>query len=75
MKGTPSPHHVGMYYYCSYWRIWDKLLGIDDTGRVTVVECDMDGNPVAEPRKHRTAMELRYFAAKPFKVTPKDLYL
>lgn len=66
----PSHRHVGLYYWCAYWHQWDKVLAVDVDGyKVRVVCCDVNGDPMQEPREHCTGMAPAMFADKPFVVT------
>lgn len=66
----PERRHVGMYYWCDYWRQWDKVLAVNVDGyKVRVVACDMQGNPLEEPREHCTGMSPAMFADRPFNPT------
>lgn len=67
----PNQNHVGLYHWCSYWAVWDKILKVEGLW-VTVVTCEQNtGEPIiGEPtRRHCTAMEAAMFADKPFAVT------
>lgn len=65
-----STRHIGMYYWCNYWRHWDKVLRVDVDGyQVEVVKCDESGNPIDTPRLHCTGMDPAMFADKPFSIT------
>ena len=66
----PSHHHEGLFYWCSYWRHWDKVLRTNVGGfQVEVVECDLNGEPVGSPRLHCTGMPPAMFADRPFQPT------
>lgn len=65
---TPRAHHVGLFYWCAYWRHWDEVISVDGVW-VVVVQCDDAGQRIGEPRRHCTMMEPAMFADKPFPVT------
>lgn len=63
-----NKNHVGLYYYVAYWGFWDKVISVDGVW-CTVVQCDLDGNPIAEPRRHCTQMNAAMYADHPFEIT------
>jgi hypothetical protein len=66
--------YVGMYYWCSYWHKWDKILDVNDR-QWTVQGVDNDGNPLlgdeGRVRTHATSMEACHFADRPFVIKPR----
>ena len=67
-SGSYQRRHVGLYYWCNYWAMWDKVLDVGELF-VTVVECDVNGKPVGQPRQHCTSPDFAMFADKPFLIT------
>ena len=67
---SPTARHVGLYYWCNYWAMWDKVLAVNVDGyKVRVVECDINGVPVGREREHCTGVSPAMFADKPFNIT------
>lgn len=64
-----APDHqryVGKFYYSLYWTQWNKVLAISLLGEWHVQAVDVDGNPTAPPRFHRSAIAACSFADRPF---------
>ena len=57
---------VGLFYWCDYWKFWDKVISTREFPWVTVQRVDMQGRPVEPERKHCTALRADRFAQFPF---------
>lgn len=72
MTAPCHPRYVGKFYWCDYWRQWDKVLGVNCI-HWTVQRVDGDGEPLDPPREHCTPLHANRFADRPFEVRSSDL--